>query len=225
MADHGADAFPDTSLGIHVFDDQLPGSLPPALLDFVAGHVDGSQKLPHSLADALHARDAGFVVLQYRLGIGLGYRTADADCRPRGSDILILDGDDWVREWPVEADAAWFAGAGTAEGRHYLCDWGWYLVDTDDPGWRRWFTRSAAGQVERSGADGLFLDSVSPPNQLGTWDLPSPPKTRLSRSAGAGVSAPGWTGCARHWACRSSPTPAPGSPAATRPTTRLSAAS
>jgi len=174
MVDHGADAFPDTSLGIHVFDDQLPSTLPPALLDFVAGHVDGSQKLPRSLADALHARDDGFVVLQYRLGIGVGYRAADGDCRSSGSDILILDGDDWVREWPDEADATWFAGAGTADSRHYLCDWGWYLVDTDEPGWRHWFTRSAAGQVERSGADGLFLDSVSPPNQLGTWDPPLP---------------------------------------------------
>jgi hypothetical protein len=134
MADHGAVAFPDTSLGIHVFDDQLPGTLPPALLDFVAGRVDGSQKLPRSLADALHARNEGFVDLQYRLGIGIGYRAADEDCRPSGADILILDGDDWVREWPDEADAAWFAGAGTAEGRHYLCDWGWYLVDTDAPG-------------------------------------------------------------------------------------------
>jgi hypothetical protein len=115
MADHGADAFPDTSMGIHVFDDQLPGTLPPALIDFVAGHVEGSQKLPRSLADALHARNAGFVVLQYRLGIGLGYRTADGDCRPTGADILILDGDDWVREWPDEADATWFAGASTTD--------------------------------------------------------------------------------------------------------------
>ena len=43
-----------------------------------------------------------------------------------------------------------------------------------NPAGARWFARSAAGQVERSGADGLFLDSVSPPNQLGTWDPPLP---------------------------------------------------
>lgn len=168
--DRGAEIFPDTSVGVHVFDDQLPGTLSPALLDFVAEHVDGAQKLPRSLSDALHARNDRFVVLQYRLGIGLGYRTAADECEPAGEEIRILDGDDWVLEWPADPDPRWFSGASPDGAPRYLCDWGWFLVDTDAPSWRRWFTREVSGQLERTGADGLFLDSVSPPNQLGTWD-------------------------------------------------------
>lgn len=171
---NGAVAFPDTSLGIHVFDDQLPGTLSPALLDFVADRVDGAQKLPRSLVDELHERNSAFVVLQYRLGIGLGYRTAADGCEPSGEDIRILDGDEWIVEWPAEPDPRWFAGAAPGDGRRYLCDWGWFLVDTDVPSWRRWFVREVSAQMERTGADGLFLDSVSPPNQLGTWDPPLP---------------------------------------------------
>ncbi len=173
-ADSGTEVFPDTSLGIHVFDDQLPGRLSPALLDFVATHVDGSQKLPRALVDELHPRNSSFVVLQYRLGIGLGYRTAAEGCVPSGPEIRILDGDEWVVEWPADPDPRWFEGAAPGDERRYLCDWGWFLVNTDAPSWREWFVGEVSGQLERTGADGLFLDSVSPPNQLGTWEPPLP---------------------------------------------------
>src|SRR5438132_13237188 len=48
-----AAAFPDTSIGIHVFDDQLAEPLSTGLLHFAATHYDGSQKDPADMVDAL----------------------------------------------------------------------------------------------------------------------------------------------------------------------------
>ena len=167
-AANGASSFPDTSIGVHVFDDQLPGTLDPGQLTFVVTHLDGTQKVPRSLADQLHARRPSFRILQYRLGIGLGYRVPQGNCQPTGDYIQILDGNAWIREWPSAPNPDWFLTS--ASGKRYLqCDWGWYLVNTDNASWRAWFSKQVAGQIQRTGADALFLDSVSVPNQFGSW--------------------------------------------------------
>jgi hypothetical protein len=97
-----ADHFPDTTEGIHVFNDQVDvHHLSDAQVQFAAGHYDGAQKLTLAGTRRLRAFNPDFTVLHYRLGLGLGYRVADENCHPGGEYIAYIDGDNWVQEWPI----------------------------------------------------------------------------------------------------------------------------
>src|SRR5947209_15910616 len=63
---------PNTTDAIHAWDDQLPDSMTPAQVTFVARHIDGTQKVSLQTARRLRAINPGFLVLHYRLGIGDG---------------------------------------------------------------------------------------------------------------------------------------------------------
>jgi Hypothetical glycosyl hydrolase family 15 len=169
-----APVFPDTSVGIHVFDDQLTDPLTPGLMRFVVTHDDGTQKMRRSVVDALHARNPRFIVLQYRLGLGLGYRASASGCDRKGGFLYVIDGDRWIREWPPSVDERWFFHRNGH--REYMCSWGWYLTNPDSAAWRAWFLPRLKGQVDRTHADAVFLDSVSVPNEFGAdaWDPPLP---------------------------------------------------
>jgi len=171
----GPRPFPDTSEGIHVFNDQLvPSAMTEAQARFAAHHYAGSQKLTRADAQRIRQYNPKFIVLHYRLGIGLGYQSSGPDCRPSGDYLQILEGDSWVREWPGEAavrDTWFFRRAGR---RVYDCDWGWYLMNPDDPGWREYWVSEVMRQMQANGNDGVFADSFSVPNYLGTYDPPLP---------------------------------------------------
>ncbi len=163
--------FPDTFDGIHVFNDQINvHNLSDAQVAFAATHYAGTQKTTLSETQRLRAHNPGFVVLHYRLGLGLGFRAATGDCQPDGEYLHIIDGDAWVQEWPGD-DALpedWFYHVHGQ--RVYWCAWGWYLIDTDHPGWRAWWIDQVRGQIAASAYDGLFADSVTVPNYLGADD-------------------------------------------------------
>jgi dienelactone hydrolase len=164
-------SFPDTTEGIHVFNDQIDvHHLSDAQAAFAATHYDGAQKLTRSGAERLRTYHPGFVVLHYRLGLGLGYRAAGENCQPTGEYLAYIDGDDWVQEWPgdqvVQED--WFYHVNGQ--REYWCTWGWYLADTDQPDWRDWWIDQVRQQIAANDADGLFADSVTVPNFLGAYD-------------------------------------------------------
>src|SRR5689334_10059666 len=72
--------WPSSHDHVAVFEDQLASGLSPGLLRFAATHYAGSQKLPASQVDALEKVNPDFVVLQYRLGLGLGYRATSGGC-------------------------------------------------------------------------------------------------------------------------------------------------
>jgi pimeloyl-ACP methyl ester carboxylesterase len=163
--------FPDTTEGVHVFNDQIDvHNLSDAQAAFAATHYDGAQKLTRSGAERLRAYDPEFVVLHYRLGLGLGYRVADDNCQPTGEYLAYIDGDDWVQEWPGDQSVQedWFYHVNGQ--REYWCAWGWYLADTDQPGWRDWWIGEIRPQIAASESDGLFADSVTVPNYLGAYD-------------------------------------------------------
>jgi pimeloyl-ACP methyl ester carboxylesterase len=169
--------FPDTTEGIHVFNDQIDVQhLSDAQVSFAATHYAGSQKLTLSDARRLRAYDPNFIVLHYRLALGMGYRAADEECQPTGENLQIIRGDDWVQEWPGDAvvQENWFYHY---QGqRVYSCAWGWYLLDTDHPAWRAWWMSQIMDQLAANEDDGLFADSVTIPNYLGTdsWHPPLP---------------------------------------------------
>jgi hypothetical protein len=163
--------WPDTSRGVHVFNDQLPGGLPGALLRFAARHYDGTQKMLREDARRLRRVNRRFLILHYRLGEGLGYRTVSGSCEPRGDYIQVVEGNRWVREWPSDPDPDWFYPYGGSR-RVLLCDWGWYLTELDSREWRRYWHDEVLRQVVANLDDGVFMDSLSVPNYFGSsnWD-------------------------------------------------------
>src|SRR4029077_7133407 len=112
---------PDTTVGVHVFSDQLPDGLSPGLLRFAATHYAGAQKLGLSETKALKAINPNFFMIQYRLALGLGYSTS------------VRFGDSGLREWPASPKPEWFA---LWHGKRVRSSWGWYLTNPDDPSWR-----------------------------------------------------------------------------------------
>ena len=156
---------PETTVGIHVFNDQLSNSMSEAQFQFAATHYAGTQKMARPDADHLRAYNPNFVILHYRLGLGLGYRAIQGTCNPTGEWLHIVEGDSWVREWPASPQDSWFF---RWSGQRVLnCDWGWYLVDPDDPAWRAYWSAEVLRQLRANDDDGLFADSFSVPNYLG----------------------------------------------------------
>lgn len=165
---------PDTTDGIHVFNDRVY-AWTPGQVEFAAKHYAGTAKLTRAEADAMRAVNPGLVVLHYRLGLSIGYRTSIQNCDQDGNWMQLIDGD-WVQEWPGDANVpdAWhFQYAGLPV---YMCHWSWWLMDVARPGFRSWWTTSVNEQIANNDADGVFADSFLVPNFLSTTgydpDLP-----------------------------------------------------
>lgn len=161
--------WPDSSQRIQVFNDQLASWMTDDQLHFAATHYAGTQKMTRSQADALRAVNPVFLILHYRLGHGLGYRAVEPPCQPSGDWLQIIDGD-WVQEWPGEAalDEPWFYHWPEGGAARVLnCDWGWYLMDVSQAGYRSWWISQVLGQLAANDDDGVFADSLSVPNYLG----------------------------------------------------------
>ncbi|MEW5873095.1 MAG: putative glycoside hydrolase [Chloroflexota bacterium] len=162
--------WPDTTQGIHVFNDQLVPWMSAAQYRFAATHYAGTQKMTRSDAERLRALNPDFLILHYRLGGALGYRAIQGGCQPTGGWLEIIEGDQWVREWPGETALSenWFFHWPQAGRQRLLnCDWGWYQAELDDPAWRDYWQAEVLRQVQANAADGVFMDSLSVPNFLG----------------------------------------------------------
>lgn len=86
-------------------------------------------------ADRLRAVNPGFIILHYRLGLGLGYRSTEGDCNPTGGYLHIIN-TNWIQEWPGDTTVqdSWFYLFG---GQRVLnCTYGWYVMNLPDTGWR-----------------------------------------------------------------------------------------
>src|SRR5581483_6817337 len=127
-----AGRLPNTTVGIHVFSDQLPDGLSPPLLRFAATHYAGAQKLGLTETKALKKINPRFFMIQYRLALGLGYSTS------------IRFGDAWPREWPANPQPRWFA---LWHGQRVRSSWGWYLTNPDNPSWRAYYTQQLRRQI------------------------------------------------------------------------------
>jgi hypothetical protein len=168
--------WPDTSDRIYVFNDQISDSITSQQAYFAATHYAGCQKIVRSFADSLRIHNSDFLVLHYRLGLGLGYHVPDAQGQPTGPWISIIEGNNWVREWPDSPRDEWFYPyAGSP--RVYQNQWGWYLIEPDDAAWRAYWLAEANRQLAANDNDGVFADSFSVPNFMGgstfTPNLPS----------------------------------------------------
>lgn len=158
--------FPDTAQGIHVFNDQLAvWEMSEAQFEFAASHYDGTQKVFASDVRRLRSHNPNFVILNYRLGLGLGYRNATGNCESNGEWLEVIEGEKRLREYPEDPPDEWFF---KWEGqRVFLCDWGWYVMDVSNPSWREYWSGEVLRQLRTNAADGVFVDSLFPPNYYG----------------------------------------------------------
>ncbi|MHC1781806.1 MAG: putative glycoside hydrolase [Anaerolineaceae bacterium] len=163
-------SFPDTIENIHVFNDQLATwDMSEAQFAFAAAHYAGTQKVFASDARRLRAHNPNFVVLNYRLGLGLGYQHIIGDCEPGGTWLEVIEGEKWVREYPDNPPDEWFY---KYDGQRVLfCEWGWYLMDLANPAWREYWVGEVLRQLRTNKADGIFVDGLFPPNHYGSGNF------------------------------------------------------
>lgn len=163
--------WPDTTNRIMVFNDQLAtNAMSEAQFQFAATHYAGTQKLIRSATRHLRQYNSNFLVLHYRLGQALGHSTPDGACQPTTAYFAIINGDAWVQEWPGDATVQenWFFHWDSS--RVFQCVWGHYLADTDDSGWRTWWSSQVIQQLQNNENDGLFADSYSVANYLAPYN-------------------------------------------------------
>lgn len=169
--------FPDTMDGIHIFSDQLAvWEMGEAQFEFAAKHYAGTQKVFASDARRLRSHNPNFVILNYRLGLGLGYQNVSGDCEPNGTWLEVIEGEKRLREYPEDPPDEWFF---KWEGqRVFFCEWGWYVMDISNESWREYWTGEVLRQIQTNAADGVFVDSLFPPNYYGSDkfkpNLPNP---------------------------------------------------
>jgi hypothetical protein len=170
--DQPAGSWPLTTDGILVFNDQLTAGMGEEWVRFSATHYAGVQKMTTTEIDRLQRYNSGFILLNYRLGIGLGYRAIENGCQPSGDWLYLIEGDNWVHEWPGDSavQESWFYHWPEGSDQRVInCDWGWYMAELSDPGWRAFWQAEVLRQVQATGADGVFMDSLNVPNYMG-WD-------------------------------------------------------
>lgn len=159
--------WPDTTNGIFVFNDQLDARyLTEAQFQFAATHYVGTQKVTRDQARHLRQYNPNFLVLHYRLAQALGHSIPTA-CQPTTDYLQIIDGDQWVQEWPGNAvvQESWFYHY--ASSRVFSCTDGHYLMELNDAGWRTWWSTQVISQLLNNENDALFADSFSVPNYFG----------------------------------------------------------
>ena len=164
--------WPDTTDAIGVFNDQIDvRALTEAQFQFAATRYAGSQKQTRAEASHLRQYNPNYLVLHYRLGQALGNSAPDANCNPTASFTQIIDGNNWVQEWPGDGAVQenWFFHYLNGSQREFQCIYGHYLANLDDPGWRTWWSDQVIQQLQDNLDDGVFADSYSIPNYLGPW--------------------------------------------------------
>jgi hypothetical protein len=143
---------PDTSTGVHVWQDQLPDDMTDAQVRFEASHVDGTQKVSLQTATRLRSINPNFLVLHYRLGIGDG-------------PVPFRIGDRWASDYSqVKHHASWFWHYHGQ--RVFQTQSRWYVMNPDT-GWRAYWARRVLYEAGLLGDDGVFADSLSVPQYLG----------------------------------------------------------
>jgi hypothetical protein len=148
--------FASTANGIHIFEDQLPGGLSSALVQFLATHTDGTQKETLNAVNQYRAINPNFTILHYQLGTG-------------NSAAQYLINNQWASDFNyVNQQESWFAhqtysgepqsAANLVSGRVGNSS-GWYQADIADPAWQQYTLNQVFQNIAATSSNGWFADS------------------------------------------------------------------
>ena len=192
--------FPSTANGIHVIEDQLPGSLSSAMVQFVATHTDGTQKELLSQTNQFRAINPNFTVLHYQLGIG-------------NSAYDYIINDQWSSDFSyVNQQESWFAhqsysgepqsAADLASGRVLGNNNDWYQADIANPAWQQYTLNQVFQNMAATGSNAWFADSYTYGIGGAGYDSPIPTRYQGTNAANP-ADWPGgitWTTQLGNWA-------------------------
>ena len=150
--------FPSTADGIHVFEDQLPSNLSSAMTQFVATHVDGTQKELLRQTNQFRAINPNFTVLHYQLGTG-------------NSPYDYIIDNQWSSDWSyVNGQESWFAHqtyAGEPQSAANLTSGrvgnstGWDQADIANSAWQQYTLNQVLQNIAATGSNAWFADSYT----------------------------------------------------------------
>ena len=173
--------FPATTSGIHVFEDQLPGGLSGAMVQFLARHNDGTQKQTLSEISQLRAVNPDYTLLHYQLGTG-------------NSAYDYIINDQWSSDWGyVNQQESWFAhqaysgepqtASDLSSGRVLGNSNDWYQADVANPAWQQYTLNQVFQNMAATGSTGWFADSFTYGLGGAGYDSPVPARYQGTNAA------------------------------------------
>lgn len=137
---------PDTSARIVPFADQLDNGYSDKLVQFVATHFAGTQKMLKAENDRYRAVNPNWLLLHYRLGSSSG-------------EVQYIHNDAWSSDWSdVTTHEDWFMHNMNGM-RHHDAGSDWDINDISNSGFRDYWTTSVIADMRATGAQGVFADS------------------------------------------------------------------
>jgi hypothetical protein len=191
--------FPPTTDGIHIFEDQLPGGMSDAMVQFLATHTDGTQKVLLGQTNQFRAINPDFTVLHYQLGTG-------------NSAFDYIINNQWSSDWNfVNQNESWFAHqsysgepqsvADLVSGRVSNND-GWYQADISNTAWQQYTLSHVLLNTAATDSNGWFADSFTFGIGGAGYNDPIPARYQGTNAANP-ASWPGgvaWTAQLGNWA-------------------------
>ncbi len=146
--------WPDSSTGIVVFADQIPGTLNAVQREFAATHLAGTQKMLRDEIRALRVYNTNFLCLHYQLGVA------------QGPELFVIE-NAWSSDWAyVNTQSNWFMH-NAASQRVYHTTWNWYLMDATytngvaRTGWPNYWITTCLARIRSAEDDAVFADSLT----------------------------------------------------------------
>jgi fibronectin type 3 domain-containing protein len=192
--------FANTANGIHVFEDQLPGGMSNALVQFTATHTDGTQKQTLAEINQFRAYNPGYTLLDYRLGT------------MAGPPQYIINGQ-WGSDFAstVNPNESWFlhqsysgepqSATDLSSGRIIDTPDNSNAMDISNSSWQNYWLTSELQNMQAVGANGVFADSFT--YGIGGAGYDSPPLRYQGTNAANPSYWPGgitWTDQLHNWA-------------------------
>ncbi len=190
--------FPLTSNSIAVFEDQLPGGLSNALVQFLATHTDGTQKVLANEIEQFRAINPNYTLLHYQLGTG-------------NSPYDYIINDQWSSDWSyVNSQESWFVHqtySGEPQSQSDLSSGrlgnstGWDQADIANPAWQQYTLQQVLQNMAATDANGWFADSFQFGIGGAGYDSPIPTRYQGTNAANP-ADWPGgidWTDQLANW--------------------------
>jgi fibronectin type 3 domain-containing protein len=158
LISYAGSPFPSTAFGIGVFEDQFPSGLSNAMLQFLATHTDGSQKMLANEIAALRSFNPNFTVLHYQLGTG-------------NSPYDYIINNQWASDWTlVNGHEDWFAHqtytsepqtSGDLGSGRVTNNYQWNMADLANSAWDSYTISQLIQNMVATGSDAWFADSFT----------------------------------------------------------------